>query len=798
VLADLRYAVRILRKRPGTSGLAVFALALGIGLTTTMFSIVEGAFLRGLPFDEADRILHIEPRRGASAASGATSVGDLADWRTVQQSFESIAAVSTRMSTLAIDGDGADRFEAAAVTPNLFHLLRIRPALGRDFADRDAAPGAARVAIVSDAIWRQRFGSDRSTIGRQVRIDGVVTTIVGVAPPKFGFPETQQIWLPLDVTPPAKRSDGQRVVVVGRLAPGRTIAQAQTEFRAIGDRLSREHVEDKDTTAFVEPYLQYFLGGGPVAALTMMLIAVTGVFLIACVNVTNLQLARAAERMREIAVRTALGASRARIIRQMLVEGLLLSACGAAVGLAMAQVGSSFFNRAIVDTHPPFWIDVRVDDRVLLVVTGLAVVAALAAALVPALRVSRQPVNDVLKDEGRASTSLRIGRLSRGLVIVEMTCSFGLLAVSGLIGKSILTLGTIDYPFAVDRTFIGQVRLDDKTYPDAGAVRQATGRLRERVAALPGVRQAAIGSDVPGGRNREAIWLEGDTGDPKATRPVVVRIAVTPDYFDAIHLAMVQGRGLTTADADGTLPVAVISEDLERRFFPKGTVIGRRLRLGQDPNAPWLTIVGVVPKVAVMLQAGRATETVFLPIAQTADRGLFLVADAKGDPRQLTASVRKAVSEIDPNMALFDAMSLRDGYNLGAWPYRVFGGLFVSFGIGALVLAGAGLYGVMAFSVRRRTSEIGIRMALGADRRGILRLIVRQGLGQVAIGAVGGLILGRLLAGQMSLLLFNVNPWDPSVFAATVGVLATAGLLATIVPAVRAASVDPLVALRRD
>jgi predicted permease len=793
----------MLLKRPGTSALAIFALALGIGLTTTMFSIVEGAFLRGLPFEHSERIMHLEPRRGASASSGATAIADFADWRASQQSFEELAATTSQMSTLAGDSESADRFPSAAITPNLLHLLRVRPVAGRDFTDADAQPGAPKVAIISDRIWRERFHGDGLIVGRVVRIDGAATTVIGIAPPKFGFPEVEQLWTPLNVTPGATRTGGTAVQVVGRLRADVSLARAQVEVRGIGDRLAATYPENKGTTVAVEPFLTHFLGGNAVMTLTTMLGAVLGVFLIACVNVTNLQLARAADRMREVAVRTALGATRFRIVRQMVVEGLVLSTVGAAIGLAIATVGSAAFNRAIVDTQPPFWIDARVDSRVLLVVTGLAVLAALAAALVPALRVSRQPVSDVLKDEGRGSTSLRIGRLSRGLVIVEMTCSFGLLVVSGLIGKGILALGRMEYPFAVDRTFMAQVQLDAHKYADDAAARRASAELRDALAALPGVRQAAIGTNVPGSGARLAFVGDGDTTG-NGPRSMVSRISITPEYFDTLHLPVVRGRGISTLDRSDSLAVAVVSEDFARRFLPNVDPLGRRFRLeprtpgpGSVPSA-WLTVVGVVPKVAVMLQSGQITETVFVPYAQAPEHGLFLVASTNGDPRALAEPVRRLVSAIDPDLPVARPMTLRDGYDLQAWPFRIFGGLFVAFGLGALALAAAGLYGVMAFSVRRRTGEIGIRMALGADRGRILKSIVRQGLGQVALGAAGGLVIGRLLAGQLSALFFNVSAWDPVVFATTMGVLASVGFLATLVPAVKAASVDPLVALRRD
>jgi predicted permease len=798
MLADLRYAVRMLRKRPGTSALAIFALALGIGLTTTMFSIVQGAFLRGLPFDEADRLLSVGTRQTSSPNPQETTLHDFTDWRARQHTFEELVAMSRPRVTLASEADGAARYDAEMVTPNLLKMLRVRPVAGRDFTDADGRPGAPRVLIIGYAAWQSQFHADPGIVGRVVRLDSEPATIVGVAPPKFGFPETAQVWYPLDLTLPAKRGDGTRVSVVGRLAPGVSIAQANADLAGIASQLAAQYPENKNTTAMVQPFMQAFLGGRAVAALTTMLVAVLGVFIIACVNVTNLQLARAAERSREIGVRTALGASRYRIVRQMLVEGLMLSSIGAVIGLVIAQAGTVLFMRAIVDTDPPFWIDVRIDRLVLVAVTALTVIAALAAALVPALRVSRQPVSDVLKDESRSSTSLRIGRLSRGLVIVEIMFSFGLLVVSGMIMKSIVALGTINYPFAVDQTLAGQITIDRKRHPDPASMRLQIDQLRERIAAVPGVRLVAIGTEAPGGGPRFSVSVESEPVSTDPNRPGARRVKITPEYFDALRLPIVQGRAFTEADRDGAPLVAVVTEDFVRRFLPKGGVLGRQIAVGPEKTPQWRTIVGVVPKVGVMLQSTQVGETVFVPLAQGPETGLVIFASTTGDPRALVTPVRHAIAAVDPDLPFFHTMTLREGYDADTWPFRVFGGLFMTFGFGALVLAVAGLYGVMAFSVRRRTPEIGVRMALGADRRRILRMIVSQGLVQVAIGVAGGVLLGRFLASQLTILLFDVVPSDVSVFAVTIAVLVTAGLVATLVPAIRAASVNPIVALRES
>ncbi len=797
IFKDLRFGTRMLLKRKGTSALAIVALALGIGLTTTMFSIVQGAFLRGLPFPESERIMHLgrmTPQNTQNSQS--VPVHDLVDWRTSQQSFEDLGAFANRQVNVT-GGLAPERYRAAAVTPNMLRILRVAPALGRDFADADAQPGAPPVAIVSHRVWMSQFEGDASVIGRLVRINTSPTTIIGVMPPRFGFPQTQDIWLPWTITLPSKRGTGDSVQVFGRLKPGASIERASTEMTAIAARLAAQYAENKDMGARVVPFIRRFIGNGPIQTLTAMLIAVFGVMLIACANVANLQLARAAERTREIAVRTALGAGRGRIIRQLLLEGLILSAAGAVLGLALAAGGTALFSRAIVDTNPPFWIDVRIDSTVLLFVTALTLAATLAASLLPALRTTRQDVHAVLKDEGRANTGLRMGRFGRSLVIVEVLLSCCLLVVSGLMIKSVVTIGQITYPYATEDVFVAGVSPDSAKYPaDADRVRLAE-RLELALAAMPGVREVTLSSGTPENSGGSSFLIEGQSFAKPEDQPSARRLNVSLRFFDVLRVKLSRGRGFTAADVQGSLPVALVSDDFVRKHFPNADAIERRIRFGSDPKAPWWTIVGVVPRLVSLRDQGNA-EMVFTPLAQSPILSATILAFGSGDPLALAGPARRALQGIDEDLPLATPNSLARSYYQQTWAFRVFGTLFMTFGLAALVLAAAGLYGVMAFSVRRRTQEIGVRMALGADRRGVVRMILWQGMWRVMLGIVLGLVPAWFLAGAMRNLLFNVTQGDPAVFAATVAALLLAGLVASLVPALRAASVDPLTALRHD
>jgi predicted permease len=798
LLSDLKFGLRMLIKQAGTSALAIAALALGIGLTTTMFSIVDAAFLRGLPFDHAERIVALSRERlngGLGNQSGTPH--DFVDWRAAQHSFEDLAATSPFPANVSSAGEFAERYRAAAITPNTLRVLRVQPATGRDFADADGQPGAPAVVLISHAIWLGKFKSDPAAIGRTIRINGEVSTIVGVMPPRFGFPQTADLWVPLKLELPAKRGEGRFLAVFGRLKPEASLASSQADLKTIARQLAQQYPENAGFSASVQPYVRRFIGPQIIAVLSTMLLAVFGVLLIACVNVTNLQLARAAERMKEMAVRLALGASRMRIVQQLLVEGLLLATAGAVLGVGLAAVGTRWFMRAIADTNPPFWINVRIDVRVLLFVTGLTLIAAIASSLVPALRIARQSVNNALKDETRSSTGVRVGAFSRVLVAAEMTLSFVLLVVSGLMIKSVVATSTIRFPFDTGVT-TARVMIDERSYPSDVQVSQTVERLRDRMAAAPGMKNVAVSTDPPDGGGPVALTVQGEPPVDDAKRPRVRRVNISPEFFDVLNVRVEQGRSFQPSDREGGLLVTVVSADLARKFFPNGDAIGRRIQLGLEADRPWRTVVGIVPSLNVTTALEDTTDTAFVPIAQSRSRDVFLFASASGATADLGQTMRRAARDVDPNLPLYNVDTLKAQYDQRSWPYRVFGALFMTFGLAALVMAAAGLYGVIAFGVRRRTQEIGVRMALGAGRPAIIQMILRQAVWQIVIGVGVGFGLGGLLGSSLKLLLFQVSAWDPLVFGGTILVLAGTALVASLIPALRAASIDPLKALRTE
>jgi predicted permease len=799
-LVDLRYSVRMIAKRPGTSAIAVVALALGIGLTTMMFSIVQGVILRGLPFEESDQIMIVTraPVQEPGRREGL-SLHDFADLRDRQTSLESLAGYMRAPAIVAGDTSLPERLRGVRVTPNLMRVLRVAPVAGRELTEADTAPGAPPVALISYRQWYSRFGGRPEAIGSVIRLNHQPATVVGVMPDKFGFPESEDIWMPLSVELPAKRGEGDRVSGVGRLRDGVGVQAARGEFAALAQQLAASHVENKNIAAFVDPFLDRALAERIRTTFFAMMGAVLGVMLIACVNVTNLQLARAAERTREFAVRSALGSGRWRIVRQSLTEGLLLSLAGAAIGVGLAHIGTVYFMRAIADTQPPFWIDVRVDGTVLLFVTAIIVATTIVASLAPGLRVAGLDVNAVLKDDTRGATGVRLGRFGRWLVVVEVAVSCVLLVVSGLMIRSIVAGSRMEYPFATRDVFFGQTRLDERPYPETADLVRAIEQLETSLSSLPGVRHAALASSTPGSSATTSFVLDGAQGAAPDRPPRTGRILVTPGYFDVLGGQLRAGRLFTAADTAGTEPVAIVDEAFAARYLSSGSALGRRVRVG-DEKTPWLTIVGVVS--SLVPDGGgedRVREVVYVPLTQSPDRGFMLLARATGDPLAIGPAVRTLVARDLDDAPVVNVNTLAGDLWQRGWAVRLFGGLFLLFGGAALVLAAAGLYGVMAFMVRRRTQEIGVRMALGATRRNVLRLVVWQGLWRVAVGIALGLVPGAFLGGLMrGLIDDDVSPRDPVVHGATVATLLVAGLLASLVPALRAARVDPLNALRHE
>jgi predicted permease len=599
------------------------------------------------------------------------------------------------------------------------------------------------------------------------------------------------------------RGDGQSLEAFGNLADGVSVDRAMTEFAGIAAQLSTEHPETNEgVTVRIRPYTEEFIGDEEKGILLSMLFTVVMVLIIACANVANLLLARASARSRDLAIQTAMGASRWRVIRQMLAEAGVLAAVGAVIGSVIAWVSITAFDRAVSATDPPFWLDFTLDGPILLFVVAITGVAALAAGGVPALKASGPDVNSVLKDESRGSSGMRIGKLSRTLVIAEIAMSMALLVASGLMVKGVVKLNNEEYGFPTENIFTARVGVFPERFPDEASRLRFWEDVEQRVAQLPGVFAAGITGSLPGtGSFGARFALDGENYEADRDLPIVRFAAVTPGFAETFEFEALQGRWLETTDNADAPKVGVVNESFVERHFGAGEALGRRVRFGGlDSEAEWMEIIGVVPNHRMEGVGNPGQEEIdvpgmYVPLAQYDLRFASIVARVEGEPLRLSADVRDAVSAADADTPIYFVQTLEQAMEQNLWFYRIFGNLFLAFGLAALFMASVGLYGVMSFSVTHRVGEMGVRMALGASSRQVTRLIIGQGLAQIGAGLVVGTGLALLVARGLTLLLYQVEPWDPITFAGVLGILLMTGLGASWVPARRATRVDPMVAL---
>lgn len=802
-LQNLRLAVRMLVQQPMLAGISILALALGIGLTTTMYSIVHGG-TRELPVEEAHEIVNLE-RANPSQDFDEMSVTqhEYLDWRAQQTSFEDLAGLFQGTVTLS-GSERPLRYDGAFVSPSTFSILGVRPLAGRLFTDDDARPGAEPVAILGYETWQNDFQGDPGVVGREIRINTRPGRIVGVMPEGFGFPMDEHIWVPLVIdTATLARGDGTQLMVVGRLRDGIDLDRALEEMNTIAARIATDWPElNEGVVVTGEAYTDEFIGPEVELMLWTMQGAVFMVLLIACANVANLLLSRAFDRSREVAVRTALGAGRARIVAQFLTEVFVLAAIGGAIGIGIAHVGVTFFNGALSTIPTPYWISVEIDWTILLFTTLVVVASSFIAGIVPALKVTGSDLHDVLKDETRGSSSFRMGRLATGLVVAEVALSCALLVGAGLMIKSVNQLSNFDYGYPTD-VFSARIGLFEAEYPTPEERREFFEEVHRRVLELPGVEAASVVDAMPG-TQRTAMGrmaIEGESYSTREEHPQANFAVVSPGFFDSFEVSLLQGRDFGADDSSDSEPVAIVNASFAERLFPGQSPLGRRVKLGfaDDPDSPWLTVVGVAPDLHMEGVDGigqRDPQGLYLPMAQQDRRFMSLVARGRGDSMALAPAVRQAVAEVNADLPLYWVRPLQAEIDENTWFYNVFGKLFAAFGMAALFLAAIGLYGVMSFATRRRTQEVGIRLALGAQPGNVLGMVMKAGLRQIAVGLTLGFGLAMLVSSGLELVLFQVNPRDMVVYGLVMAALAITGLLATFVPAGRASRIDPVNALR--
>ena len=802
---DLLLGVRSLRKEPVSAIITTFTLALGIGLCTIAFSLLYGVFFRGLGVPEANRLTMIGRTNPARQVDwSGVPIHDFYDFREQQTSFEALARFTTGTVNLA-GREGPERFDGAFVSANIFGALRVRPILGSTFRPGDDAAGAPLTVVLGYRLWSTRYRSDSAIAGKPVIVNGEAATILGVMARGFMFPETQELWVAARDTRSATtdRARDDRVLVFGRLKDGVSLDRAALDLTRISDRLARDYpASNAGFTPRFRTFLQENTGPQIVAVFAAMQVATIFVLLIAIANVANLLMARATLRTREAAVRSALGASRFRVVLPFFMETLVLALVGAALGTAIAYTGITLFDGATQGVGKPYYMRFALDLPVLLFVLGVTVLTALLAGAAPAFYVLKTDVAATLKDEARGSGVLG-GRLTRVLVAAEIALSCALLIGAGLEVRSIVKLRNFEYPFATEQIFTARVGLFETEYPDSTARRGFFRALEERLGGLPGVRSAALTTDLPLDSDRQVIGIAGQSYAKDTDYPEARNATITPGFFTTFGVRVLRGRGFTSADAAGSLRVAIVNQSFAEKFFPKREVLGQRFaeRERRDSLGAWITIVGVVPDQRM---EGFGTESrnpwgYYLPMAQRDPRFVSLAIHTAGaDPLALTRTVRDAVRGINPNLPIYNVDTMRGVIHRQGWFYVVFGTLFIVFGGAALFMATVGLYGVLSFSVSRRTREMGIRMALGANARDVVRLVLRQGGVQLAFGLGIGLVLALGLTRVIGFLMFEVTPRDPPVFALVVVTIAAVGLLASLVPARRATRTHPAVALRAE
>ncbi|HEV8499279.1 MAG TPA: ABC transporter permease [Gemmatimonadaceae bacterium] len=803
LLRDVRYGLRTLVKSPGLTIVATLALTLGIGLTTTMFSIVYGALMKGLPYPDGDRIVVINrsnPVRGIDHQS--LPIQDFVDYRAQQQRFTTLAAATS--GTIYVSGDEkAERFDGSWITANAFDMLGVHPIIGRGFRAGEDTPNGEKVAILSYSMWRERYAGDPKVVGKQIRVNGVPYSVVGVMPEGFAFPNNDKIWVPLQTDPlVGKRGEGAFLDVFGKLKPGVSLDQATVDVATIAKRLGSEYKESNEGfTARAVPFVDNYIGKQPRQLLFTMLGAVFFVLLIACANVANLLLDRAAHRTKEVGIRTALGASRSAVVRQFLAEALVLSLLATVFGIGVAYFGVASFNRALTVTQIPFFIDIRLHPQVLLFTITVACITTLISGAIPAYQSSRADINEILKDETRGASSFRIGKISKALVVFEIALSCGLLVAAGLMIKSLAKMRNMDPGFATTNVFTARIGFP-AAYTDTLAEWRFFDQVLQRVATLPSVQSAAISSGLPAARQGfggTPFAIDGQTYLKDKDYPFTRTMAVTPSFFGTLNVPLRQGRLFSEADRVGSLDVVIINQSFADKFFKNANPIGRRIRRGGSKStAPWLTIVGVVGNTFTGDQDDPMSAAIFQPFAQARSTFVYVSARTAGPPLAITQGVRDAVAGLNSDIPLYWVQSLDVAIGQALWFVRVFGTMFLIFGFVALFLASIGLYAVMSFSVSRRTREVGIRMALGAQGRDVVRMIFGQGLLQLAVGMTVGLAMALGISRLLSVILFQVQPRDPMIFGSVAIVLTAVGLMACFVPASRATRVDPLVALRSD
>ena len=800
---DVQYGVRMLRKSKGFTAIAVLTLALGIGANTAVFSVVNAVLLRPLPYGDPDRLVFLT-EWSEQVPNMSFSVANFKDLRDQNRVFDSVFGSNGTSFVLTGSGPEAERVNVRQVTSGMFDTLQKTPILGRAFTPDEDKPGAPRVILLGEGFWERRFGRDPNIVGKTLTLSGESFTVIGVMPGSFhtswkstdGF--TPLLFLEDKIGGENQRGNHPGIYVVGRMKKGVTVEQARTEVKALAKRLIEAHpLSNARQSMTVEPMLNAVVGDLRPAVL-LLLGAVVLVLLIACANVANLLLARAADRQKEMALRMAVGGNRSRLIRQLLTESVLLSTLGGLVGIGLGYAGV----RGLIASLPanvPRADEIAVDGQVLFFTAVIAVVTGLVFGMAPAWKVSSADMNETLKENGRGTATPGQHRLRNSLVVAEISLALVLLVGAGLLLRSFFRVIEADAGVRTAGVLAVNVPLPDSRYAKPETRVALVEQLLEKLEATPGVRSAAVTFPLFGG-NQNSFNVEGRPEPPPGQRPSTDVTRVTPDYFKTMGLRVIEGRTVEATDRADTPPVCVIDETFAKTYWPGESAIGKRVKFGNlnDPEPPWMQVVGVVGHVKNYGVDQPSRVEIYLPFYQRPASTPVIVVETAGDPASLTPGVREAVKSLDPALPIFAARTLKEVVATQMAPRRLAVLLISVFSAVALLLAAIGIYGVMSYAVTLRTQEIGIRMALGAKRDDISRMVLRFGVRMSLIGVSVGLLAAFGLARGMAGLLFQTSTADPPTFSIVPLLLMAVALAACWVPARRATRVDPLVALRTE
>jgi predicted permease len=815
---DWRFAGRLLLKDKWFSLVAAVALALGIGVNATVFTFVNAVLIRGLPIADPDRTMAIDSYDRVRNRGMGVSYLDYRDWKDNPRTFDAFGAYNGTIANLSDEGQPPERYNGSHITANTFSVLGVRPIIGRDFIAADDVRGAPSVALIGYKVWINRYGSSPDVVGRTVRINDIPTTIIGVVPEGVQFPFNTDVWMPLRQIHglEEQRRNARPLNTFGHLAPGVTREQAQAEMINISRRIESENPDtNKDIQARVQTCNEQ-QNGGPIRVVFLSLMgAVAFVLLIACANVANLLLSRATNRAREISVRVSLGASRWRIVRQLLFESVLLSILAGLGGIGIAAIGIRLFDRATQDVGRPYWIQFTMDGTVMLFFAAVCLGTGIFFGLAPTLHASKTDVNEILKEGGRSGTAgLRARRLTGALMVAELVLTVVLLAGAGFMMRNFVTMYRLDLGVDTTRLLTTRLALPERNYPALEQRLAFYERLEERLKSNPRIENVTVTSNLPlqGGLLRK-LEIEGQPLDQGQQAPSVTMLTIDPRYFKTMGLSLQRGRDLTDEDGmAGREPTAIINQRLAALHFPNEDPLGRRITLSIDlqggappqggiPLALTATIVGVVPNLRQRdFQLPDPDPIAYLPFRLDPRGFMNLIVRSAGDPNLRTPILREEVRAVDADLPLFDIRTMDAQLAQARWPFRIFGTMFAIFAIIALVLSAVGLYAVTAYAVSQRTQEIGVRMALGAQGNEVAWLFLRRLLVQLAIGltlGIGGAFGVGTLFSQTQLLIQN-QAGDPVTLGGISVLLAVVASIACFVPAKRATRLDPLIALRRD